>query len=149
MLEIKNFLELSSGELSEVFLARSDEINAKYLSKRPPCQNTFNLFLKYLEFNQTLSYFKVLENSKFIGVVALQKIGKNKALITIYKNPSLKNVGFLLFGVLLDLAQIKGIKVLLAKVMKANLKSIKFLQKQGFCFVKNLENNELLLEKYI
>lgn len=149
MLETKNFLDLSQEEHDEVFLARSDKINAKYLSKRTPSRSSYNLFLKYLEFNKALSYFKVLKNGDFLGVVALYKQSQNTAFITIYKNPSLKNVGSLLFSALLELAQNEGIKILLAKVIKENKSSIRLLLKNGFCFVKTLKSGEVFMQKYI
>ncbi|GMN90424.1 UDP-4-amino-4,6-dideoxy-N-acetyl-beta-L-altrosamine N-acetyltransferase [Francisella sciaenopsi] len=103
MIELRNFIDLDKTEKQMVLNWRNSErVRASmYNSQKIYLQDHLN-FIEELMYDKYKKYFLVKNRNVNIGVVYLDNIKNDEAIMGIYSNPELRGQGTLLLNALLD-----------------------------------------------
>lgn len=140
---IKPFFALTKFEKKQILRLRNQQ------EVRQASFNTGQISLKtHLKFINSLKthqmYFAFFHHQRIVGIGSLHLISSQKAVLGIYKDMKIKNMGKKILDSLICIASKLGISEICLEVLSHNAQAISFYQKHGFCIIGTFETYLLM-----
>lgn len=144
MIWTKNFVNLTSDEVLEVYKARTHPATLEFSNTNFSFEEHLS-FVHSLKFRSDKVYLMVFDDNEFIGVISFVNIKNGSAEFGVYKNPDKNGVGDILMQEIFKQAKNLNINSILASVLKNNPRAIHLYAKFGFSLV-NQDDKMLYLK---